>query len=330
MEPAADRVAAAPAERVPLTILAGFLGSGKTTLLNRVLESGHGLRVAVLVNDFGSLDVDSRLIVSRDANVITLDNGCICCTIGADLVSQLTALVEGPSSPEHVLVECSGVSDPGRLLVAFREPHLRRLTRVDGVVTLLDSAAIDEVPPAALELARRQLAAADVIVLNKVDLVSRAELERVRVRFTYPAARLVEAAYADVPLEVVLGVGGAAGSGSPAQKGHGRATFVTWAWASSEPLALDAVRRALATLPAGVFRAKGFLYLAESLERRVVAHVVGRRVDIRQLGSWNGTEPRTELVFVGLDPHLDQGQVNARLADASAAATHPMAFQVRR
>jgi len=311
-----DRAVAGP---VPITVLAGFLGSGKTTLLNRILEGGHGLKVAVFVNDFGSIDIDSRLITRRDANVIALDNGCICCTIGADLVSQLTALVEGPSCPEHVLVECSGVSDPGRLLVALRDAHLRRLSRVDGVITLVDAAAVDEIPPPLLELARRQLASADVIVFNKIDLVSRERLAEVRGRFTYPAARVLESAHANVPLELVLGVGrahdapeGLQPQGSDAGHDHAE-VFTTWTWTSSHPVSYNAVRSALASLPVSVFRAKGFLHLVETPEQRVVAHVVGRRVDVRPLGPWDGSAPQTELVFVGLDPEVDQARVQALL-----------------
>jgi len=302
-----------------VTVLAGFLGSGKTTLLNHVLAAGHGRRVTVFVNDFGSIDIDGRLVAGRDATTITLDNGCVCCTIGVDLVSQLVTVLEAAEPPEYVLVEASGVSDPGRLLVALGDGHVRRLARVDGVVTLVDAAAVDEIPPQGLELARRQLAAADVIVLNKADLVSADELAGVRSRFTYPAARIVEASYGRVPLPLVLGVGGTAAAPDAARGDHVHEDGVaTWTWTPEAPLRYGPLRAALGTLPAGVFRAKGFVRLVEAPGQRVVAHVVGRRVDIRPLGPWNGDRPRTELVFVALGGDVDPSAVVSRLEAATA------------
>jgi G3E family GTPase len=321
VEPTTDTLSPARAERIPVTVVAGFLGSGKTTLVNRILAGGHGLRVAVLVNDFGRVSIDARLVVSRDATTITLDNGCICCSISTDLVTQLVQLLEGPDAPEHVVVESSGVSDPGRLLVALRDPYLRRLARLDGVITLVDAAAAGEIPPQAQELARRQLASADVIVLNKCDLVDANDLSALRAHVAHPGARVLEAAHADVPLEVVLGVepheAERSGEHDAAAADHTDG-FATWSWSSTTPLSYEAVRQVLGSLPAGVFRAKGFLHLVETPGERVVAHVVGRRVDIRPLGAWDVPQPCSELVFISLDGGIDTVGLRERLTATAA------------
>jgi G3E family GTPase len=300
---------------VPVTVVAGFLGAGKTSLVNRILADGCGRRLAVIVNDFGSVNIDARLIVSRGAQMIALDNGCVCCSMSNDLVSQLTGLLEGPEPPEHVLVETSGVSDPGRLLVALRDPHLRRLARIDGVVTLVDAAGIGQIPPEFVELARRQLASADLIVLNKADLVPAARLAEIREWLSHPRARIVTARHADVPATLLLGVGDALGPvTSPGSDGAAHTAHVTsWTWSSGSPLTGAAVREILTSLPPSVYRAKGFLHLVEQPGRRVVAHVVGGRVDFRAGDEWGPQEPSNELVFISLGAGCDPGEIDARL-----------------
>lgn len=125
--------------QVPLTILTGFLGSGKTTLLNRILNGDHGLRVAVLVNDFGTINIDSELIVGVEDQVMSLANGCICCTIRDDLVETVIATIDRPEAPEYILLEASGVADPGGISMTFMDSGLRDRIRLDSVTCVVDA-----------------------------------------------------------------------------------------------------------------------------------------------------------------------------------------------
>jgi len=299
---------------IPLTVLAGFLGAGKTTLLNRILRESRGRRMAVLVNDFGPLNIDARLVVGVAEDTISLANGCICCTIRDDLLRAVLQVAERPDPPDHIVIEASGVSDPGAVAQTFTLPELRPVVRLDGVITLVDAQGAAGTT-AYSNLMLDQVAGADIVLLNKVDLAGEAEQERVRewIRSTAPRARVLDTVQANAPLELLLGVGT---DGGRLRAGNGvhdhRAGFSAWGYESDRPFRLPAVNDAFKRLPATIFRAKGILAIAESPERRVILQMVGRHTRLTY-GEPGGREPpRTEMVLIGVPGGVDAQEVTRR------------------
>ncbi|MGH7179976.1 MAG: CobW family GTP-binding protein, partial [Tepidisphaeraceae bacterium] len=164
---------------VPVTILTGFLGAGKTTLLNRILNGSHGLRVAVLVNDFGSINIDADLVVGVESDVISLANGCVCCSIRDDLIEAVTNVLARPEKPEYVLLEASGVADPKGIMVTFTDAGFRERIRLDSITCVLDAEQVFEAPEQ-MELKLWQIACADMLVLNKIDLVKPDQIAKIK------------------------------------------------------------------------------------------------------------------------------------------------------
>jgi len=209
-----------PDNRIPVTVITGFLGSGKTTLLNRVLTEDHGLRIAVIENEFGEVDIDGSLVADQQnmgEDILMLNNGCLCCTVRSDLVDMLTKLArEKKGVFDHVLIETTGLANPAPIIQTFfMEQDLADNFKLDGVITVVDSKHVtphlDEIKPDGMvNEALEQVAFADRIVLNKIDLVTDADLDdlRARLRSINTLAEIKSAVKANVEISYVMGVGG--------------------------------------------------------------------------------------------------------------------------
>lgn len=170
-----------PLDRIPVTVLTGFLGAGKTTLLNDLLSQPHGHKCAIIINEFGAISIDNQLIVGADEEIVELNNGCLCCRVRGDLVRSLAGLFQKQKRFDYVLVETTGLADPGPIAYTFAMPELSAKLRLDAIVTVADAKHLEKELQEAPEAAP-QIAFADVILLNKTDLVSPADTERVEAR----------------------------------------------------------------------------------------------------------------------------------------------------
>jgi cobalamin biosynthesis protein CobW len=324
--------------RIPATIVTGFLGAGKTSLVRHLIGAAAGHRLAIIVNEFGELGIDRDLLrgcgdeTCGDDDIVELANGCLCCTVADDFLPTLTKLIDRPVPPDHILIETSGLALPKPLVQAFAWPEIRTATTVDGVLTVIDAAALaagrfaDD--PAAIaaqhaadptiehdnpleEVFGDQLACADLVILNKTDLVSADELARLTAEIAArlrSGVRIVTARDGKVAPGVALGLAAAAEDDLAARPSvhelegeHDHDDFDSFVVSLGRIADADAFRaRLAATIRAhDILRAKGFLALP-GRDRRQVIQAVGDRVQHYFDRPWEpGEEQTSRLVVIG-------------------------------
>jgi G3E family GTPase len=306
--------------RIPVTVVGGYLGAGKTTLVNHLLRNADGLRIAVLVNDFGALPIDADLIEAQSGKLISIAGGCVCCSFGSDLMGALMDLSKRAPAPDHVLLETSGVALPG---VVAQSVALLPAFSIDCVVVLADAETVRTRATDRYmgDTVTRQLNEADLVVLNKSDLVSAGGMQQVHqwMAKAAPRAALVEAALGDVPVALVFGRGHAAPAPRPlsgairpvedASKRYESASF-----SPAAALDVEALARSLAQPACGLLRAKGVLRdLDGSLK---TLHLVGRRIEVTSFAG-----PSTAamgLACIGLLGRMDRAAIEHALAQSAS------------
>jgi cobalamin biosynthesis protein CobW len=323
--------------RIPATVVTGFLGAGKTSLIRHLLENAGGRRIALIINEFGDLGIDRGIVEGcaipgcEDGDIVELANGCICCTVADDFLPTITALLDRANPPDHIVIETSGLALPKPLLKAFAWPEVRARTTVDGVVTVIDAAAVsagrfaddpDAIAAAQAEdplldhdnpleeLFVDQVSCADLIVINKADLVEDGDpsIEAALAPHRRAGVRAVSASHGRLDPAVLLGLGAEAAddldtrpSVHDGEEEHDHDDFDSFIVALGPVDDPDALERRLieAVNTHDIFRIKGFAHVPGK-PRRLVVQGVGARFQRYFDRDWAADErPRTEFVVIG-------------------------------
>ncbi len=301
-------------------MIGGYLGAGKTTLVNHILRTADE-RIAVLVNDFGDVNIDADLIESEDDDTISLTNGCICCSLVDGFAAALATIREFDPAPSRLVIEASGVADPAGIAAYGHGPGLS----LDAVVVVVDAETVrarsrDKYVG---DTVLTQLRSADIVVLNKIDLVEAAAADATRAWLAdvAPTALIVDSKHAEVAPTLLFGFIAAEDRHDPADSGHdrhdghdhhGEKVFESWSWAGDEPLERATIERLMDELPDEIVRAKGVVALTDKPDRAMVLQRVGRRWTLRPRGPWSG-QPTSQVVLIGMKGAIDDNWLAEQL-----------------
>lgn len=345
-------------QKIPATVITGFLGSGKTTMIRNLLENANGKRIALIINEFGDLGVDGGILKGcgiescREEDVIELNNGCICCTVADDFIPTMTKLLDRADRPDHIVIETSGLALPQPLVAAFNWPEIKTQVTVDGVVTVIDAAAVaegrfaddhdkvdaqraadeslDHESPLE-ELFEDQIHAADLIVLNKADLIDASSLDSVKADVAERSSRrvnMVPASFGKLGADVLLGLGVGTEDDIANRKSHHEIhhadghehdhdefeSFVVEAGSVSDPKAFAEKLKGIIA-DHDILRLKGFVDVPGK-PMRLVVQAVGPRIEHYFDRPWGKDEARsTRLVVIGLH-EIDETAITKAVKDA--------------
>ena len=318
--------------QVPVTVLTGFLGAGKTTLLNRILTEQHGRKYAVIVNEFGEQGIDNDLVVDADEEVFEMNNGCICCTVRGDLIRILSGLMKRADKLDAIIVETTGLADPAPVAQTFFvDQDVADRTKLDAIVTVADAVHLSSQLTEHHE-AEEQIAFADVILLNKVDLVDESGLDRVkdRIKKINPFAKIINTTRCSAPLDEVVGLNAFSldrilevePDFLESDHDHEHDDDVTsLSFVSDTPLDMEKFQEwfgdLLRTKGQDILRSKGILDF-KGEEDRYVFQGVHMLMDASPMGPWpKGKDRSSRVVFIGRDldnMNLKEGFENCKSA----------------
>jgi G3E family GTPase len=304
---------------VPILLIVGFLGAGKTTVVNRLLANADGRRIAAVVNDFGSINIDADLIAGAEGGVVSLANGCICCSLEGDLLRTLASLMRRTPRPETIVIETSGIADPTDIVRNLMDPVIFREAPLETVLCVVDASGTDALEDALLQC---QIRSADLVALSKVDLADRATCDRVRAAVLAINARatIVEARDGDIPMALLFPP---SPDEPPAPRSVGRRSpsidrFETITWVSNRPVVMSRFQMAIERLSPKLARAKGFFEAVERPGSPFLLQLAGGRAMVTPAGPRAPDMPFVRMVFIAELGALQRAEIDRIMAECVA------------